>query len=270
MRRYKAMLKLAALGLAVACLLPGVDEAPQAVEVTKTDRIDFPANGTLRVQNSTGELTIEGWDQPGIEIMTTKSSKEPHLPSGREKAMKDLDRVRISTKRNGDELILATEYPRHRAFPWVTPLQTVTNFDLVYRIKVPRNAKVIVKHGDGDVYINDVAANIEAKARQGMIALRLVSEASPVIDAKSDMGQAQLIHRPPDRFTDMSRMLKPQEFKGHVAQRYVVAMQCRLSHLEGIVARAILHGWVVMPSRYGDKAKSFTVEPRRSFHVRHA
>jgi hypothetical protein len=182
------MLKLAALGLAVACLLPGVDEAPQAVEVTKTDRIDFPANGTLRVQNSTGELTIEGWDQPGIEIMTTKSSKEPHLPSGREKAMKDLDRVRISTKRNGDELILATEYPRHRAFPWVTPLQTVTNFDLVYRIKVPRNAKVIVKHGDGDVYINDVAANIEAKARQGMIALRLVSEASPVIDAKSEWG----------------------------------------------------------------------------------
>jgi hypothetical protein len=91
-----------------------------------------------------------------------------------------------------------------------------------------------------------------------------------VIDAKSDMGQAQLIHRPPDRFTDMSRMLKPQEFKGHVAQRYVVAMQCRLSHLEGIVARAILHGWVMMPSRYGDEAKSFTVEPRRSFHVCHA
>jgi hypothetical protein len=150
--------------------------------------MDFPVNGTLRVQNSTGELTIEGWDQSGIEITTTKSRKEARPAADREKVMKDLDRVRISAKRNGEELVLTTEYPRHRAFPWVSPLQTVTNFDLVYLVKVPRSAKIIVRHDDGDVYIDDVAGNIEAKARQGMIALRLVREASPVIDAKSDWG----------------------------------------------------------------------------------
>jgi len=140
--------KLAVLGLCAACLLPGYDEARQKAHVSKTEKVDFPANGTLRLQNSTGELTIEGWDQPGVEITTTRTSKEEYLAGDRAKATQDLDRVRVSAKRDGEELVVTTEYPRHRAFPWVTPFQTVTNFDLEYVIKVPRSAKLIVKHDD--------------------------------------------------------------------------------------------------------------------------
>ena len=170
--------KLAVLGVCVACLLLGDDAAQQRVQVSKTEKVDFPANGTLRLQNSTGDLTIEGWDEPGVEITTTKSGK----------AAKDFDRVQVSTKRNGDELVITTEYPHHRAFPYVSPLSTVTNFDLAYVIKVPRNAKLVVKHEDGEVYIEDVSGNIEATARQGLIQLRLVGEVPPAIDARSSLG----------------------------------------------------------------------------------
>src|SRR5580704_17744521 len=48
-----------------------------ADDVTKTERFDFPAGGTLRLKNSIGELTVEGWDQPGIEITTIKSPRKP-------------------------------------------------------------------------------------------------------------------------------------------------------------------------------------------------
>jgi hypothetical protein len=180
--------KLALLSLSLACLLLGDDEAKQKVQVSKTEKADFPANGTLRLQNSTGELIIEGWDQPGVEISTVKSSKEEYLAADRDKATKELDRVQVSAKRNGDELVITTEYPRHRAFPWVTPLQTVTNFDLQYVIKVPRSAKLIVNHKDGEVHVDDVTGNIQATARQGLIALRLVSDMPPAIDAKSFVG----------------------------------------------------------------------------------
>lgn len=180
--------KLAVLSLCSVCLLPGYDEAKQKVEVTKTEKADFPAKGTLRLEHSTGDLTIEGWDQPNVEITTTKSSKEEYLPADRDKATKELDRVHVSTKRDGDALVITTEYPRHLAFPWVTPLQTVTNFDLDYVIKVPRNARLIVKHDDGEVHIDDVTGNIDATARQGLIALRLVTETPPLIDAKSFVG----------------------------------------------------------------------------------
>ena len=150
--------------------------------------MDFPANGTLRLENSTGEVAIEGWDQPGVEITTTKSSKEEYLAKDRDKATKELDRVQVSAKRNGDELVITTEYPHHRAFPYVEPLSIVTNFHLEYVIKVPRNAKLIVKHEDGEVHVDDVTGNIQATARQGLIALRLVTETPPAIDAKSYIG----------------------------------------------------------------------------------
>ena len=180
--------KLALVGLCLACLMLGDDEARQKVQVSKTEKMDFPANGTLRLQNSTGELTIEGWDQPGVEITTTKSSKEEYLAKDRDKAAKELDRVQVSAKQNGNDLVITTEYPRHRAFPYVTSLSTVTNFDLAYVIKVPRNAKLIVKHEDGEVHVDDVTGNIQATARQGLISLRLEGDTPPAIDAKSYIG----------------------------------------------------------------------------------
>jgi len=180
--------KLLTIGLGVACLLLGENEATRKVQVSKTEKLDFPAGGTLRVQNSTGELTIEGWDQPGVEITTTKSSRDVNTSQERERATQELDRVKISTKRNGDELDVTTEFPQHRAFPFVTPLDNVTNFDLEYRIKVPRNAKLIVKHEAGDVHIDDVAGNIQVKVVQGLIALRLAGETPRSIDAKSKLG----------------------------------------------------------------------------------
>jgi hypothetical protein len=180
--------KLLIIGLGMACVLLGENEAGQKVQVSTTEKVDFPAGGTLRVQNSTGELTIEGWDQPGVEITTTKSSREVRTPQEREKATRDLDRVKISTKREGDELDVTTEFPHHRAFPYVTPLDNVTNFDLEYRIKVPRNARLIVRHEAGDVHVDDVAGNIQVKSLQGLIALRLAGETPRSIEAKSDLG----------------------------------------------------------------------------------
>jgi hypothetical protein len=187
-RLFRRLPGFALLGLSVTCLLLGENEGRRKVEVSKTENVDFPTNGTLRLQNSTGELVIEGWDQPGVEITTTKSSKEEYLSRDRAKAAQDLDRVQVSTKRTGDELVVTTEFPHHRAFPYVTSLQTVTNFDIEYRVKVPRNAKLIVKHDDGEVHIDDVTGNIQVTVRQGLIALRLVSEVPPAVDAKSDLG----------------------------------------------------------------------------------
>ncbi len=186
MERNLLIVGLIALG--AACLLLGENETARKVQITKTEKLNFPAGGTLRVQNSTGELTIEGWDQPDIEVTTTKSSKEVNTPREREKATRELDRVKISTKRNGDELDITTEFPQHRAFPFVTPLQNVTNFDLEYVIKVPRNTRLIVRHEAGEVHVDDIAGNIQVKAVQGLIALRLTGETPRSIQAKSDLG----------------------------------------------------------------------------------
>jgi hypothetical protein len=146
---------------------------------SKTERVDFPLAGTLRIEHSVGELQIEAWDQPGVEITTTKTA--------RDKAV-DLGRVQISTRRQGDEVVVITEYPSHLAFPFVTTLDHVTDFNLDYLIRVPRDAKLVIHHTDGEVHIVGVAGNIEASARQGLITLSLDGDAPRSIDAKSSVG----------------------------------------------------------------------------------
>ena len=160
----------------------------KTVQVSKTETMDFPAGGTLRLEHSTGDISIEGWDQPGIEITTIKSSKDDSQTLDREKTLKELDRVQVTTKTNGNELVITTQYPHHLAPPYVTPLDRVTSFDLEYEIKVPRNAKIVVQNDAGDITVDDIAGSIDVKAHQGLITLRLTGDAPRAIDAKSTSG----------------------------------------------------------------------------------
>jgi len=172
----------------MSCLLAADDEFRQKVQVTKTEHVGFPPGGTVRLKNSTGEITIEGWDQAGVEITTIKSTKDGYASSEREKASDDLDGVQIAAERRGDELVITTDFPRHRVFPRSSLLGGTRSFDLAYRIKVPREARLVVDHDGGDVHIDGVMGDIRATARQGEITLRLPEEAPYAIDAKSDLG----------------------------------------------------------------------------------
>lgn len=168
---------------------------------SKTEHADFPQAGTLRIEHSVGELQIEAWDQPGVEITTTKGASDKGA---------DLSRVQISTKRQGDEVVITTQYPSHVAFPFFTTLDHVTNFNLDYVIKVPREARLVIHHTDGEVHIVGVAGNIDASARQGIITLSLDGDAPRSIDARSSVGSVT---------SDFPGQEKPKEF--HLGHEFV-------------------------------------------------
>lgn len=177
------------LGLCSACALLASGYGKDYVHIDKTRTLEFPAGGTLRLVRSTGDVTIEGWDGPGVELTTTVQSLETYSAADRDKEKKELERVQVAGKKNGNELVITTNYPRHRAFPYLGPLSVATNFRMEYRIKVPRHANLAIQHDDGDVHIDGISGNIQAKARQGMIELRIAGEnVPPMIDAKSFVG----------------------------------------------------------------------------------
>jgi hypothetical protein len=182
------MVRTLAVIFGMSCLLAADDELRQKVQVTKTEHVDFPPGGTVRLKNSTGEITIEGWDQAGVEITTIKSTKDAYASSEREKATHDLDRVQIATERRGDQLVISTGFAGHRGFPPSSLLGGARNFDLDYRIKVPREARLVVDHDVGDVHIDDVTGDIHATARQGEITIHLPEGAQYAIDARSHLG----------------------------------------------------------------------------------
>ena len=181
-------------GLSVLLLAAG--EPKQRVLVSKTERMDFPPNATLRLANSVGVVTVEAWDGPGVEITTTKSTKVEYEARDREKAIHELDNVHITAERHGDELVIATTF-RRRAFPppypfdkriAFYPLTRDVNFDLEYRIKVPRNGGIVVNHAIGEVNIDGIAGDIQVTLLRGEIMLHLPEEERRTIHASSKFG----------------------------------------------------------------------------------
>lgn len=187
------MRTVAAIGLGTGCLLlaadqPKPDGPKQKVQVSKTERIDFPPKGTLRFRNSVGVLTVTAWDRPGVEMTTIKSSKVELDASGREKGAHQLDRVKIATERHGNELVIATTFPGHRPFGLPYPLSGQTSFDLEYQIKAPASARIIADHTLGEVNIDGLDADIQVTLAKGEILLHLPEEEKYAIHAKSDFG----------------------------------------------------------------------------------
>jgi len=184
---------LATIGISTGSLLLAggqttQDEPKQKVQVSKTERVDFPSGGTLRFRNSVGVLTVEAWDRPNVEITTIKSTRVEVDARDRDKATRDLDRVNVAMERHGDELVITTDFPRHRPFGIFYPLSGNTNFDLEYRIKAPANARIIANHTLGEVNIDSLVGDIQVTLAQGEILLHLPEEEKYSIHAQSDFG----------------------------------------------------------------------------------
>jgi hypothetical protein len=172
-----------------AVLLRADDEPKSKAQITKTERVDFPPGGVLRLNNSIGELTVEGWDRPEIEITTIKSSKASYGLQERENATRNLNQIQIKTERHGAEVVVTTEFPRYAIFPPPVPWHSGhANFDLEYRINAPRDARLVVEHNSGEVHIDNLMGDIQATVLKGAITLRLPEDNSYAIDAKSDAG----------------------------------------------------------------------------------
>src|SRR5713101_3303138 len=123
--------RLALIGFGASCLLLADKEPAQKIQVSKTERIDFPSGGLLRLKNSIGEVWVEGWDRQEVMIATSKTSKAEYASGNREKGTHDLDQVQLTTERHGDEVVVTTVFPRHGI---LAPFRGSTRFDMEYRI----------------------------------------------------------------------------------------------------------------------------------------
>ena len=180
--------------LGAGCALQAADalkpgEYKQSLQITsKTEHIDFPSGGTLRFIHSIGVLTVEAWDQPGVEITTVKSTKADIDPRDREQATRDLEKISVATERHGDELVFTTKCPGHRPFRIFYPVSGNTSYVIEYRIKAPANTRIIANHSLGYVNIDGLTSDIQVNVAQGEILLHLPEDQKYNIHARGSFG----------------------------------------------------------------------------------
>jgi hypothetical protein len=202
----KIILPIGCALLATVFTMSAADEShedPYAgkVRITKTERMDFPAGGTLHLKNSTGTLTVEGWDEPELEITTVRSSRSDYAGAARDQWTHRLEQIEISVERHGNEMVVTTNYPHHD-FPMPGFIRGENAFDLDYRIRVPRNTHLVDEHSLGNVNVDNLTADIDATLEEGEILLRLPEQETYSINAHCRIGHvdsdyaATLKHRP--------------------------------------------------------------------------
>ena len=174
--------------VAIASPLCAEGPAEQLTQTSNTQLVNFAPGGTIRWNNSYGDLYIEGWDQAQVEITVIKSTHY-YEPAGKEQATQGLETVRVAAERKSDtELAISTTLPRRR--DWAPPLPNTKNngVTMEYRVRVPRDSRLIIDHHGGNVLVGNVTGDIDASNRSGDIMLMLPAKGAYSIDAKSRMG----------------------------------------------------------------------------------
>lgn len=154
------------------------------VQESKTERVSFAPGGTIRFSNSFGDLYVEGWDQPQVEMTLIKSFENYEAPKN---AAEQLKRVTFTTAHpSANELVIGTTIPRRNFFRH--PFGGKGSVNVRYELRVPRDSHLVIHHGGGNILIGSVTGSIEATDREGDIVLMLPDTGSYSIDAKSKMG----------------------------------------------------------------------------------
>jgi len=165
---------------------PAQTNVKQKVEVTTTQRVAFAPDGMIQIKDSYGEVRIEGWDQPDVELTVTKATQKEYAPRDQARERAKLEKIKVTATQGDDgSLLISTMFlSRHP----LRPLQGKTNLNLTYRIKVPRQSHLSIKHDVGAVAVIHVIGDIKVTNRIGEVTLKLPESEQYAIDAKAKIG----------------------------------------------------------------------------------
>lgn len=172
----------------IVLVLPLVasDFSRQTLSVTQTERFNIAAPGTIRLENSFGELEIEGWDRPEVEVTVVRSSEHLYGDNEHAGAQRRLGQVQITSKQSGNDVVVSTVYPRRNRF--VHPLSQRSDVEISYQIRAPRASKLAVEHNRGGVNVYDISGDIHATVGNGQITLMLTAGRQYAIDSRFGFG----------------------------------------------------------------------------------
>jgi len=178
------------LGVFPAALAWCAEEAfPHSFEVTSTESVNFTPGGTIHLNGSYGYLSIDGWDEPRVEITVNKSTNHFFNPSQEEEAKKRLELIHVTTERTSDtELSITTTRPPRKDRVPPLPRTVSEGITVDLQIHVPHNSRLVIHQDNGYVWVSDVTGAIEARSHTGDMIVMLPDPGPFAIDARTRLG----------------------------------------------------------------------------------
>jgi hypothetical protein len=154
------------------------------ITTRETQKMTFEPSAALHLQNTIGHVQVEGWSRPEIEVTIIKTTKDYFDPNAKDAAGKELEGIKSSFERKGEEIVLASEY--HEG--GIPGFRTKPPVDITYEIKMPRDARLVIDQNSGDVTTHELVGDIRVTMQHGSITAFVPAEGQYTVDAKSKFG----------------------------------------------------------------------------------
>ena len=162
----------------------------QPFEQASTQSFPFAPGGTIHVNSSYGYLTVEGWDEPEVRITVIKSTDSFYERDQEKEASRRFEQIHVATGRASDkELSITSTSPSRRPL-WAPPLKKAAHLGVTveYKILVPRDSRLVVKHDNGYVWVSDLTGDLEVRSHTGDMTVALPDPGAYSIDATTRVG----------------------------------------------------------------------------------
>jgi hypothetical protein len=141
--------------------------------------------GTLTIDARMGDVQVEGWDEPRLEIDAEKvveARDEKHAPPL-------YDQVQVVLSGEDRQVLLRTLYPARRLW---RPFRGESKLSVNFRIHMPFDANLMMKCVDGDVRVSGLAGKQEISVNYGDVEMNVSSlYRLRSLDARSILGYVQ-------------------------------------------------------------------------------
>jgi len=144
------------------CLLFLSPPAIDADEFTRTSRYAARlfSYGLLIVDTRMGDVRIEGWDEPRVEVEAEKTVRA----GSERKAQPLFDLIRIELAGQDKEVRLRTIYPKRS---WRRPFRDGSKLSANLRVKMPYDANLTLRCVDGDVRVTGLVSREQLRVNYG-------------------------------------------------------------------------------------------------------
>jgi len=141
--------------------------------------------GTLTVQARTGNIQVESWDEPRLEV---DAEKVVEAKDGKH-AEPLYERVQVVLSGQDKQVLLRTLYPARRLW---RPFRDESKLSVNFHIHMPFDANLVLKCVDGDVRISGLTGRLEVNVNYGDVEINVPSlYRLRSLDARSILGYVQ-------------------------------------------------------------------------------
>ncbi len=143
------------------------------------------STGTLTIDTRVGDLHIEGWDDPYVEVEAEKVVRA----GSKNKADFLYDQIGVLLEGQDKQVVLRTTYPSRRLW---RPFRGESQLTVNLRVKMPYDAALSLKCVDGDVRIRGLVGRQQIRVNYGDVEIDVPDvDNLRLLDARAFLGYVQ-------------------------------------------------------------------------------